>query len=179
MKNRIKLKTPVITTRAQAESLVGEITELINQHRQVTTDLDSGITLLKQQVEGPLAALKKAIDEKTTVAQAWAEANPSEFQGRKSLDMVHAVVGWRTGQPQLKTLSGWTWDRVLEKLKSITQFKPFIRTKEEVDKQTIIAQREGLWDSDLRNMGVRITQDEAFFIEPKLTTPETRQEGAA
>jgi phage host-nuclease inhibitor protein Gam len=176
---RIKLTHPVITSRAAAESLAGELASLILQQRQAETELDTGITSLRKQFEGRLSALSKSIGEKSSVLQTWAEANPSEFAGKKSLDMTHALVGWRTGQPQLKTLAGWTWDRVLEKLASLVPYKGFIRTKSEVDKAMILAARNELLPDDLRNMGVRVVQDEAFFIEPKLADQDATIKAAA
>lgn len=167
--SRIKITKPVLRTRAEAEAMAREITELICRHRQKTAEMDVELTGVREAYEEDLSATKKAIDEKTTVLQAWADGNPGEFSGKKSLDMTHAVIGYRTGQPQAKTLSGWTWDRVLEKIKSLPPFGGFLRVKEEVDKQGLIAARDNLLGEDLRTIGVRIVQDESFFVEPKIT----------
>src|SRR5574341_1447265 len=119
MKNRIKLKAPVIKSRAEMEALVREIAELTLDRNKQQIEMDQEITAIKERYETKLSQCNKALEEKTEVARAWAEANPAEFNGRKSLDLTHGSVGWRTGQPTLKTLSGWTWDRVLEKLKQM------------------------------------------------------------
>lgn len=168
---RIKIVRPILKTRAEAEAMAREITELICAHRAATAEMDAKITSVREDYEETLAESKKAIDEKTTVLQAWADGNPEEFAGRKSIDMTHAVVGYRTGQPQAKTMPGWTWDRVLEKIKALPAFNVFLRVKEEVDKQGLIAARDSLPGQDLRSIGVRIVQDESFFVEPKLTEP--------
>lgn len=173
MNKRIKIKCPVVTTRQEAEALASEIAGLIIEQRQYAADLDAGINELRDTYAAKLSTLDKAIKEKTTVMQAWAEANPAEFGGLKSLDMTSAVVGWRTGMHQLKTLAGWTWDRVLEKLRLLS-LAGFIRTKEEVNKQAIIDSRELLTSEQLRNIGCRIVQDEAFFVEPKISDSTTR-----
>ncbi len=165
---RIKLSGPVLKSRAEAEGLAREICERINEHRLLNASMDQEITAVRERYEQGIAAAAKAIDEKTTVLQAWADANPSEFAGRKSLEMTHAVIGYRTGQPQAKTMSGWTWDRVLERIKSLPPFAGFLRQKEEVDKQGLIAARESMLPEDYRTIGVRIVQDETFFVEPKL-----------
>lgn len=179
MKNRIKLKTPVIKSRAEMEALVREIAELTLARNKEQIELDEAITAIKERYEVTLGNYGKALEEKTECARAWAEANPSEFNGLKSLDLTHGVVGWRIGNPQLKPLTGWTWDRVLEKLKSLvminSSFADFIRLKEEVNKQQILAGRDNLMDADLRNMGVRVVQEESFYVEPKITEPQNRQ----
>lgn len=171
---RIKITTPLIATRAQAEALAGEIAELMIEHRTATNDLDAAIKEAREEFSTRLEPLEKSIGEKTTSLQAWAEANPAEFAGKKSLQMTHAECGWRTGQPTLKTLAGWTWDRVLEKLKSAAGCAGLIRVKEEVNKQLIISERETLGTECLRSFGVKVVQDEPFFVEPKLTEQITK-----
>ena len=179
---RIKISTPLIATRAQAELLAGEIADLMIDHRQASNCLDSTIKTAREQFAARLEPLEKQIGEKTTSLQAWAEANPAEFNGKKSLQMTHAECGWRTGQPQLKTLAGWTFARVLDRIKSITNLAIlYVRTKEEINKQAIIADREILGPDGLRNLGVKVVQDEPFFVEPKLTPQisKAQQEAAA
>lgn len=178
MKNRIKLTAPVLKTRADAEAALNEIALTTINRNKALLAMDAEITAARERHEATINACNKALEEKTELIRVWAEANPAEFNGLKSLDLVHAVIGWRTGQPTLKTLAGWTWDRVLEKLKSIKN--PhwgllYIRTKEEVNKQGIINDRDTIGPDNLKTIGVRIVQDEAFFIEPKLTDLQNKQ----
>jgi phage host-nuclease inhibitor protein Gam len=172
--NRIKLTHPAVRTRADLEVVVREIAELTLARNTEQTELDRDITAAREAHELQLSALTKTLEEKTELARAWSDANPSEFNRLKSLDLVHGIIGWRTGQPTLKTLSGWTWDRVLEKLKTLG-WLPYVRTKEEVNKQQIIADRETIAPEDMRAIGVRVIQDESFFVEPKLAELENRQ----
>ncbi|ODU24027.1 MAG: hypothetical protein ABS95_02545, partial [Verrucomicrobia bacterium SCN 57-15] len=169
MKKRIKLIAPAIKTRDQVESLLNEICTTTINRNQATLAMDHEITQIRERYEATITACNKALEEKTELIRTWAEANPSEFNGLKSLDLVNAVIGWRTGQPTLKTLAGWTWDRVLEKLKIHGMGLRYIRTKEEVNKQAILSEREEITPEAMRAMGVRIVQDESFFVDPKLT----------
>lgn len=177
-KNRIKLTNQIIHTRALAEAAVREIVELKIAHQTATLEMDEAITNAKKKFEGTLSALEKDILIKTTMVQMWAESNPLEFTASKSIDMTHAVVGFRTGQPTLKTLAGWTWDRVLEKLNAIGLDR-FVRIKSEVNKAQLLSDRDTLGADQLKSIGVRVVQDEAFFIEPKLTETENRITAAA
>ena len=161
------------------EILVGEITRLKNIEQTVSARMDAEIAAVRKRYEEPLSDAAEGLLLRMVAAQEWAGANPSEFGKLRSIDMTQAVIGWRTGQPQLKTLSGWTWDRVLERLASVAQYMGFVRTKQEVDKQGIIAARENLLPEDLRQMGVRIIQEESFFVEPKLTEVETKVQSEA
>lgn len=174
MKNRIKLTAPALKSRAQAEDTLRQVAEITLQRNQAQIDMDREITAIRERYEEAIGDANKSLEEKTELLRSWSESNPSEFNGLKSLELVHGLIGWRTGQPTLKTLSGWTWDRVLEKLKTLLR-TDYIRTKEEVNKQAIIADRETLTPQGLRDIGVRVVQDEGFFIEPKLEKLETKQ----
>ena len=75
-------------------------------------------------------------------------------------------MGFRTGTPALKTLKGFTWESVKNLLK---EFLPgYVRTKEEADKEKLLADREKEEVAALfPKVGVKVTQDEAFFVELK------------
>jgi len=174
MSKRIKTTAPTLKTREEMEALVGDIARLKTFQQQTTAMMDQRITEVRAEYEQQLSDAERDLAPMVEAVRQWAEANPEAFGKHKSLDLLHGVIGWRVGMPTLKTLSGWTWDRVLEKLKSTYPGLTFIRTKEEVDKASILAQRETLLDGDLRQMGVRVVQEETFFIEPKLTEVETK-----
>jgi phage host-nuclease inhibitor protein Gam len=174
MNKRIKLNGPALRSRTELEVTLQEIRDLTIARNKVALDRETAIAEIDARVGPFLQDMTTQLTQKTEVVRAWAEANPSEFNGLKSLDTTHAVIGWRTGQPTLKTLAGWTWDRVLKKL---SMFAPAaVRVKEEVNKQQLIAARETLGDELLRDLGVRVVQDESFFVEPKLEEIENRQE---
>ncbi|MBN8246220.1 MAG: host-nuclease inhibitor Gam family protein [Verrucomicrobia bacterium] len=175
MSKRIKHTAPAIRSRSEAEDVLGQIRQLTIERNQRMLERDHVIQGIQEQHAGPLEAIETELTQKTELLSGWADANPSEFAGKKSLQMTHGQVGWRVGNPTLKTLSGWTWDRVLEKLKSAATYAGFIRTKQEVDKAAILAMRESLLDGDLREMGVRVVQEDAFFVEPDLENPENRR----
>lgn len=175
MSKRIKVNGPVIQTRAQAESILGEIRDLTIERAQQMATREAQLKEVEDEHKDSLAALGKRIQEASELLRGWAEANPSEFHGAKSVVLTHGTVGWRTGNPTLKPVSGFTWDRVLEKIRGLVPYRRFIRTKEEVDKAGILAERETLQPEDLRMMGVKVIQEEAFFVDPKIEETETRQ----
>jgi phage host-nuclease inhibitor protein Gam len=170
-KNQVKHTQPVVRSREAMESLVAEITALKNNQRLLTAQMDSQIQNIRQFYEPQLASQSQSLEEKIELARSWAEANPDQFGTARSIEMVHGVVGWRLGQPALKTLAGWTWDRVKDALKAIGA-SAYIRTKEEVNKQNLLADRDVVGAGKLRQIGLRIAQEESFFVEPKLTAVE-------
>jgi phage host-nuclease inhibitor protein Gam len=169
--NRIKQIRPVIGSREAMESVVGEIATIKNRQRQLAASMDAQIQAVRERYEGDLAAEAEALDRKIEEVQAWSEANPAEFGAARSIETVHGTLGWRTGQPALKTLGGWTFERVLLALKA-SGATGYIRVKEEVNKQQLLAQRDALGAEKLRELGLRVVQEDSFFVEPKLTLVE-------
>ena len=169
MTKRIRVVKAAIETREEMERLCGEIAELVIGKQALTDELNGRLLEERSRYEKRLTEIGDSIDEKMPVAQDWAERNRDTFGNKKSLELVHAVVGFRTGTPKLKTATGWTWDAVKAWL--VNHSKGYTRTEVSVDKEGIIADRETLGEDGLRKMGVKVVQDEAFFIEPKQETP--------
>jgi phage host-nuclease inhibitor protein Gam len=162
---RIRLTRSVVSTRSEAEQTLGEVAANTAELNALKAQLNQDITAARQKYEGRIEALERQIEQKSGLLQQWAEATPEEFADKKSIDFLHGRLGFRTGNPTLKTISGWTFKRVLEVVD-----RTFVRTKEELDKEGVLAAhtRGELDDKGLRSVGLRVVQDEAFFIEPKL-----------
>jgi phage host-nuclease inhibitor protein Gam len=113
------------------------------------------------------------IKEKSEALRAWAEANPDQFpRDRKSIQFVTGVLGFRTGTPKLALLGKTTWDMALRAVMGL--LPNFVRNEPAIDKEAILAQRDELADF-LPKVGLKVTQEEAFFIEPALTDTDARQ----
>ena len=167
--SRIKIVRSLLKSRAEAEHLVGEIVTLQLTLNDQKIAMDQELAAIRARYEGTLDGLQKSIDEKSTVAMAWAQENPGEFGAKKSIDFVHAVIGFRTGQPKLGKRAGWTWERIKEAV--ARQLPDYIRTKTEVDREKILADREILAPV-LREVGLKVEQDESFFVDPKVANLE-------
>jgi len=176
-KTRIKKSLVHLDTREAAETAMNELALTANNRRKFVARMDAQLLAIKEEFEPMLAACDDAIRERTDALQAWAEANPEAFGKRKSLEFATGILGFRTGTPKLALLSrAWTWELVLEKIQE--RAFQFVRTKEEVDKEAILAFHAGAPDKPeaeakvLKPIGVQVKQDEGFFIEPKLSAAD-------
>ncbi len=173
---RLKLTLPTLRSRTQVEDVLSEIRELTIEKNRRLLDKQEAIQAIEDEHRERLAEIQLELDQKADRIRVWAEANPDEFGNRRSIEMTHGQVGWRTGQPTLKTASGFTWDRVLERLQQFANWNRYIRNKPEVNKAQILADREEYSDADLRQVGLRVVQQESFFVEPQIEEPENRLE---
>ena len=95
-------------------------------------------------------------------------ANPEEFGKARSIQFTAGAVGFRTGMPRLALLNrSWTWEKSLA---SMEQLLPgFIRHKPEIDAAALINQRgEEFLQLALPKCGLKVVQDQGFYLDPKL-----------
>lgn len=158
-------------TRADLVDIVGEIAAAQIKHdktvAQMNTEIDAARARHQEQVE----ALQATIKEKSLIAEAWARAHPDQFDKTRSIDFGRGIVGFRTGQPTLKALKGWTLKDVLAALKRLAWGKNFVRIREEIAKDELIAARKTITDAMAAKAGFEFVQEERFFVEPKLDDP--------
>jgi phage host-nuclease inhibitor protein Gam len=183
-KNRIKILGPTIRTREQLDEVIGDIRALTIERNELQAKAEACHKAIDDEYGSELAQFNKSLETKTEQVKAWAEANGEEFGGARTLVTTHGSVGWRLGMWQCDKLPGWIWSRtkksakgvkaVLDKVREILG-SDYVRVKEEVDKDALIAARGTLTAAQLNSVGVRIFQEEGFFVDPKLDKIENRQ----
>lgn len=176
MSKRIKKKLVTVpATLDEVEGLVNDLALTVNNHRRIAARMDAAVLKVKVEFAMALTQCATAENEITERLHAWAMANPREFEKRKSVVLPSGTIGFRTGMPKLALLSRkWNWKKALE---AVQQYLPaFIRGKPEIDEAAIIGQRD---DATLKMAlpmcGIKVAQDESFYVEPKLEVVETRQ----
>ena len=180
--NRIKLPAAELTTREDAELAMNELSRLVAAQRKVTSDRDAAVAEIDKRVAPELSAITEQIQARTEGLRAWAITNPDQFpKGRKSIEMLSGVLGFRLGTPKVGLISrAFTWEKVLGLLESVSVWRNFVRIKREVDKEALLACHANApdkaeWEAEARRFGVRITQEETFYADPKGTEVEARQ----
>jgi phage host-nuclease inhibitor protein Gam len=173
-KNRIKLKPTPALDRSEVAFLVGTIAKLTNHKILRTAEMDAEIALIREQYQADLDYTAQSIGDMTKAVQKWAEANPDEFAKKKSIDFEGGAIGFRTGTPKVATIKGWTFKSVLGAL-LLRKSRPWVRNTPEIDKDAILAAHAKGKAGDLALLGMKVIQDETFFLQPKLTETETRQ----
>lgn len=135
--------------------------------QKINATIDVQLTAIREKYADDIAKLTDKKEKAFDVLQAFAVENKDEiFSKKKSMDSVHGTIGFRTGTPKLKTLKGFTWPSVTNLLK---EFLPaYVRISEEPAKDKLLADRELEGVSSLfSKVGISVTQDETFYVEPK------------
>jgi phage host-nuclease inhibitor protein Gam len=176
MTRRIKTVVPSIQSKAEAEQLLGEIRALVIEQTEVKLEMERAIAEIQESHSKHLSRIEACLTAMVEQMEVWADSNRAEFGDRKSLDLTHGQIGWRTSTPSLALVKKMTWKGVLDRLREMGS-RRFIRTKQEVAKDLILAHRRRLAAKGLlEKMGVKVEQKEVFFAEPTVPQTEARQE---
>jgi phage host-nuclease inhibitor protein Gam len=132
---------------------------------------DEEILGIKERYNTKIKKLQEANKADMKLAAEFAGDHRYELipKGARSTETALAAYGFRKGQPRLKTLARWTWEKVEKTIKELGWQDTFIRTKEEPNKEAILEhgkKEDGL--TDLRRIGLTINQTDSFFVEPKI-----------
>lgn len=162
-------KKVIITgvTRESAEDAFGAYAKADAQSAKITADIELQCAKIREKYANKLAELEGEKEKAFDTLQAYATENQAElFTKKKSLEMTHGVIGFRTGTPKLKTLKGFTWASALQLVK---EFLPgYLRQTEEIAKDKLLADRD-VEDivPQMNKCGIQVVQDETFYVEPK------------
>lgn len=143
------------------------------ERAKINAEIELKCAQIREKQQDRLNQLQATQDEAFDTLQTFALENQAElFSRKKSLEMVHGTIGFRTGTPKLKTLKGFTWASALTLVK---EFLPgYVRTTEEIAKDKMLAEREKdvIKPGDplaevMVKCGISVVQDESFYVEPK------------
>lgn len=163
-----ELIVPIPSTLEAAEKLLGKIAAGDSELRQLAAAMTTALAAVLSEHEPGITAQKKFIDAQRDALEQWAwTAQREEFAEKRSMDLLHGTIGFRWAKPKLATLARITWDKALEKIKALRP--EFVRVKEEVNKELILQQAadELINAGGLSAMGLKVVQEESFYIDLK------------
>lgn len=163
-----KQKRQTIETKDEMVVAVAGIARLTVEVGLLKAAQDDRLCSIKEEFGAKIDAKQKELKALLAACKVWALENRAEFGEAKSMDMGLAIAGFRTGMPKLSFLKGWTAEKVIEAVCKWFPRRGYVRTIEELDKATIIADRNNLTSCDCDKIGVEIGQEETFFVDVKL-----------
>ena len=178
-------KKTIITgvSREAADEAFATYAKSDAQIQKINAEIELQCAKIREKYADKLATLGAEKDKAFDVLQSFATENQAElFTKKKSLDMAHGTIGFRTGTPKLKTLKGFTWASALQLAKKFLPMT-YIRLTEDIAKDRLLSDRDleevAVYDTptgDPRMVkmpeamavcGIQVVQDETFYVEPK------------
>lgn len=181
IKSAARAKSTGLANRLSFEEAVDRVSFVQVELRQLYAERDAAVQQAQLTHAATIAELEDELNAKLALCEKFAAEHRDELlPGKgKSNETPLSRWGFRTGMPQLKLLSKWSWAKVLEQLVGVGA-RDCIRVKEEVDKEALLKLgKDGTLTvaaedpakaktHSLAVLGVRIVQDETFFIEAKV-----------
>lgn len=164
MLKRIKPVPEALPVLASLEEADATLAEIAAQRRQISL-INLGAAEEIERIKLRAAAeCEPAMQRIAALEQALLRfadyRKPDLFTKKKSLELTFGIIGYRAST-KLKTLSKWTWERVLETLKTTEGGAHCIRIKAEIDKEAL----KGLAPEKLAEVGVKAVVEDAFYYE--------------
>lgn len=168
-------------TTEEFNTAVNEAATAMQELESVEAILKSELAAVQKRFAPMLEELKGTVRNKTKAAQRFAKKYPSKVFPSSSKDSYRGETGMafyklRKTPDVLKPMTSWTWDKVLERVKSMPTLAGLLRHDPTLDKERIKNDMRKTNKREWQNIGVRLVDDQKFVIEPK---PKMRKESAA
>ena len=163
-KSRIKQEAPVCSvpqTREETVEAIAEIGRLQRKRERIQAAMNDELASIRQHYEEEAAPHAEMIRSLSQGVGIWCEAHRAELtqQGKvKTASLASGKVLWRMRPPKVVVRGA---EMVLQALK-LANLARYIRKKEEVNKEAILADPEGV--SSIK--GIKIERGEDFVIVP-------------
>jgi phage host-nuclease inhibitor protein Gam len=151
---------------SKVPEVLGQYAQATSHLKKLEAELELKIKKLRDQQQSKIDELVNARTEAFNMLNQYADKHKDDlFAKRRSKEYAHGTIGYRIGTPKVKP-KGITLKKALDLIKTMNL--PFVRTKEEIDKDKIIASREdeGVM-TKLSKIGLHVVQDETFYVETK------------
>jgi phage host-nuclease inhibitor protein Gam len=182
MTKRNKIEPCIITSRAALDAVVADVVKLKLEYTEATACMEQEIAEVQKRHQDRLLNLGRQLESREAGVFVYCQRNRAAlFLEKKSLDLLLATVGFELTPPRVEKVSGKdTFSKAAARLEGLDWGLTYVRYPDpEVNKDAILADRAKLKPEQLREAGLRIEQDEIFFIRPKSAVAEQSVREAA
>ncbi len=168
MAKKVSKKTFANVTLEMAEAASLDFANSYNSLEKLEAKMNAEINRVKEKYQDDITTIKESMQEPELILHTFAKEQQPGWGKRKSMDLLHCTVGFRTGTPKVVKDRKFTWEAVLELMKKSALLKPFIRTTEEINKEAILAERsETVLQALKDDCYIEVDQDEKFYVSVK------------
>ncbi len=156
-------------TLEQAQEASGKFAKASTSHDKISAKMNEELNKIKTKYEPELTQLEVDMEGPTKVLMTYATEQKDSWGKKKSLDLLHTTIGFRTSPPSvIKDSTKVTWNFIIDQLKKSKKMLAFIRTKTEVNKDAILALKDEKVLATLKkDYFIAIEQKETCFVEVK------------
>ena len=178
MKTPKRIKASGLSNLLDFELTIDRISQIQTEVRALSAERDAAVQAAQQLNAIAIAELEAEQKAKAALCEKYADEHRAELLPDKAVKSAETPLsrwGFRLGNRSVlllrKTLP---WDEVVGLLKLVGAQK-CIRTVEEVNKEAILSSTNAMGElthelgtCQIGDVGLKIKQDETFYIEPKV-----------
>lgn len=155
-------------TLEQAQEASERYANTSNELAALEAEMNKKLNDIKSDYQDKITELQEAQKAPVEILEIYAKEQKEAWGKKRSLELLHCVIGFRTGTPKVVKDKKFTWDGVLELMKKNKLFKPYVRSKDEINKEAILALKDEKLLSSLKDeCFISIDQDDTFFVKAK------------
>ncbi len=163
---REKKKVITNVSRELAEEAMGKFSDASNSLQNIEAKMNTEINAIRDKYQEKVTALNESKDEQMEVLEVYAMEQSPNWGKKKSMEMLHGVIGYRTGMPKIKFDKGFNSKSVVAILEE--NFPIYVRTVTEMDKEKLLADRDSEgFEKVIKKSHFTVVQDETFYVESK------------
>lgn len=166
---KTKKATIANVTLEQAQEASEQYSQISDRLIKIEGKMNEEINRVKSKYKDEITDLQEQLEAPVEVLEVYAKEQQPSWGKKKSMELLHTVIGFRTGTPKVEKNKKFTWDAVTELLqKSGKKFSDYLRTKTEINKEAILAIKDEQLLRDLKEeCYIEVVQTETFYVEAK------------
>lgn len=163
---RVKKKVIENVSREIAEEAMGNFSDAANGLQKIEAKMNAEINAIRDKYQDSITEFNESKDEQMEVLEVYANENNESWGKRKSMDLLHGTIGFRTGTPKIKFEKGFNGKSVTAILQE--HFPQYVRTVVEMNKEQLLIDRESDgFDKVVKKAHIEVVQEETFYVESK------------
>jgi phage host-nuclease inhibitor protein Gam len=161
-------KTIVNVSLEQAQEASSTYAKSSTRLEKIQAKMNEEINKIKSKYEVEITQLQESLNEPYDVLETYAKEQKPTWGTKKSSELMQCIISFRTGTPRVDKSSKMTWPSIVAVMKNVKALKDFVRVKEDVNKEAILACKDEKIITKLKDMcQVTIEQDETFSVDVK------------
>lgn len=153
-------------TREQAEDAMALFADSANSLSKIEADMSAKINAIRDKYQDDITMLKESKEAQVEVLEVFATESHDQWGKKKSIELLHGIIGFRTGTPKVKFEKGFNSKSVTAILQE--KYPDYVRSVVEMDKEKLIAERDTEGFAVLcKKAHIEVVQDESFYVESK------------
>lgn len=167
--SRISKKVITGVTLEEAQSAANLYAKNARLIEKKTAQMNEKLTEIRTKYEPDITSLTTELEEPCEVLEAYGKEQKGAWGDKKSFELNNCIIGFRNSPHSVEKPKQFTWASIIAFMKTSKILKPFIRTKEEVNKEELLKKKDDAkFLKILEATGkVTIEQKETFYIDTK------------